>query len=523
MVQLGLALHVDPGGHMKKGFALAATLTLVASLITAMPSLAEEDPFPGVARGEAVPGYSMAITCSDVPEVPDNCIRRGGGHLFICPSGSANDLTATLREDGSWASVLLWCRKSWVRPSTPEEDRDFQQRIADATKRAEEESKAWNAANPGRQKCVSWGPIVHANGVSEASGGVCANPVSADTAPSGSPSVAADSVVAAPVGEADISSNSSSPTASSSASSSTSVLNPLPLDPTPVGGSDYKGSGFPFTVVVEGQVGRLGCPQGFQAANGLIAYVGLGKTFTECWPERAWAAYRLGGEAWDLYKATGGSYDPTVEIDRRNKVALLKSRAKAVAETAAAQTPGIERCSSWSGFGESGRECAYAFIQPGSASPVVTPPSSSSQTVSPVAQAPASTSSDTSQVAGPSNGDSSTSSSVSVELQTVQVSGSAVVVARQALLITPDPEEAVSISSLAAAISSLKTIQRTMTQALPRDPSLNYRVTSLTPEICKASSFRVRVNSAGVCQLEIEITDSAGNSYEILRKVRRTK
>jgi hypothetical protein len=103
------------------------------------------------------------------------------------------------------------------------------------------------------------------------------------------------------------------------------------------------------------------------------------------------------------------------------------------------------------------------------------------------------------------------------------VSGSAVVVARQALLITPDPEEAASISSLAAAISSLKTIQRTVTQALPRDPSLNYKVTSLTPEICKASSFRVRVNSTGVCQLEIEITDSAGNSYEILRKVRRTK
>ncbi|NBU23477.1 MAG: hypothetical protein EBS38_06180, partial [Actinobacteria bacterium] len=114
------------------------------------------------------------------------------------------------------------------------------------------------------------------------------------------------------------------------------------------------------------------------------------------------------------------------------------------------------------------------------------------------------------------------SSSVSVELQAVQVSGSSAVVARQALLITPDPQEAASISNLAVAISGLRTIQRTAIQELPRDPSLNYKVVSLTPEICKASKARVRVTATGVCQLEIEITDAAGNSYGILRKVRRT-
>lgn len=506
---------------MKKSFALAATLALVASLFTAMPTVAEEDPFPGVARGEAVPGYSMAITCTDIPEIPDNCIRRSGGHLFICPSGTANDLTATLREDGSWASVLLWCRKSWVRPSTPDEDRDFQQRIADASKRAEEESRAWNAANPGRQKCVSWGPIVHANGVSESSGGVCANPVSASAAPSGSPSVAAEPVAAAPVVEADIATSSNSPSTSSSVSASAPVVNPLPVDPTPSGGSVYKGSGFPFTVTVEGQVGRLGCPIGFQAANGLIADVGLGKTFTECWPERAWAAYRLGGEAWDLYKATGGSYDPTVEIDRRNKVALLKSRAKVVAETAAAQTPGIERCSSWSGFGESGRECAYAFVSPGSVSPVVVAPvtqsaqPSASPSVSPTPiQTPVSIS------AQPeiSSGDTA---SPSVELAAVVVSGSSVAVARQALLITPDTTEASSISALANSITAVRTVQRTTLQSLPRDPTLTYSVISLTPGICQASTFRVRINRPGLCQLEIQITDSVGNEYEITKRVRR--
>ena len=397
---------------------------------------------------------------------------------------------------------------------------DFRAMVEAARQAAYEESLAWNQANPGRQKCIQYGPFTDPNG-GQSSGGVCANPVSAAAAPSGSPSVAAEPVAAAPVVEADIPASSSSPSTSSSVSASAPVVDPLPVDPTPSGGSVYKGSGFPFTVTVEGQVGILGCPTGFQAANGLIADVGLGKTFTECWPERAWAAYRLGGEAWELYKATGGSYDPTVEIDRRNKVALLKSRAKLVAETAAAQTPGIERCSSWSGFGESGRECAYAFVSPGSASPVAVAPvtqsaqPSSSPSVSPTPiQAPVSISAQPEV----SSGDTA---SPSVELSAIVVSGSSVAVARQALLITPDTTEASSISALASSITAVRSVQRTTLQSLPRDPTLTYSVISLTPGICQASTFRVRINRPGLCQLEIQITDSVGNEYEITKRVRR--
>lgn len=57
------------------------------------------------------------------------------------------------------------------------QDADFRSRQDAARALAQSESQAWNAANPGKQKCVQWGPIVHANGVSTASGGVCANPV----------------------------------------------------------------------------------------------------------------------------------------------------------------------------------------------------------------------------------------------------------------------------------------------------------------------------------------------------------
>jgi hypothetical protein len=296
------------------------------------------------------------------------------------------------------------------------------------------------------------------------------------------------------------------------------------MDPVPSGGVSYKGSGFPFTVILEGQNSNSSCPAGFQAANGLIADVGLGKTFTECWPERAWTAYRLGGEAWELFKATGGTYDPSVEIDRRNKVALLKARAKQIADVAALQTPGIERCSSWSGFGESGRECSYAFVAPGSSSPVVSPSTSTSSTVSPIVQT---TSSAPVAISQPGSSESAStqsevaSSSPSVELQSVQIAGSSATVARKALLITPDAEEASSISALANSITAVRSVQRTTLQALPRDSTLTYSVVSLTPSICQASTFRVRINRPGLCQLEIQITDSAGNEYEITKRVRR--
>jgi hypothetical protein len=42
----------------------------------------------------------------------------------------------------------------------------------------------------------------------------------------------------------------------------------------------------------------------------------------------------------------------------------LISQAKTVAQNAANQTPGVRRCSSWSGYGEKGSECAYAFVDP---------------------------------------------------------------------------------------------------------------------------------------------------------------
>ena len=256
------------------------------------------------------------------------------------------------------------------------QDADFRNRQEAARAAAQVESQAWNAANPGQQKCVQWGPIVHANGVSTASGGVCANPVEAGP----NTSVQTQSAPSVEAPPTSTSTTSTSPTSNDTSTTTTSTSNSTGSTGTTSGSSsststpqasteDFSkwGSGTPFTKVLKGQLSTSECPSGYQGANGIIVAIGTG-TFTECWPENAWAAYRLGGSIWEQFKSSGGTYDAKAESDRRNRVTELKALAKSVAQTAADQTPGIQRCSKWSGYGETGQECAYTFVKPSASS-----------------------------------------------------------------------------------------------------------------------------------------------------------
>lgn len=524
-----------------RGIAVAAIIALSFPL----QSVAEEDPFPGVEYQAEIPGTRIE---SSPGATNDEWNNSEAMRNHTCPEGSGRAIGVDLRGTATSTDNIrfAYCIKTWRPQSVLDAWDQYYRDLRAAQDAAADESRRWNEANPGKQKCVQWGPITSPDG-GQSSGGVCANPVPAGTAPSGSESVDAPSV-----GEGDISGGSSSspstgasapePTpspsepASTESSSTTSTTSSSPVasgsapDPTPSGGVDYRGNGYPFTHIVEGQVGVAGCPVGFQAANGLIVDVSARKTYTECWPLRAWTANRLGGESWELFKATGGTYDPTVEVERREKVALLKAKAKEVAEAAARNTPGIERCSSWSGFGESGRECAYAFVAPSSSS---SPVGSGSSTNSPAAtesQVITVISATSSQqvieeTAGasssPTSSSDSATGSVAVGLETVAVAGTSVEIARTALAITSDPIEAQSISALATNITAVPTVIRSATQNLPRMTDVSYKVVSLTPNTCKASTWRVRVSKPGLCQVEFQITDSEGNSYDIVKKIRR--
>lgn len=210
-----------------------------------------------------------------------------------------------------------------------QQDNDFNARIQSAQAAALSESQAWNAANPGMQKCIQWGPVVHADGVGTSSGGVCANPVERTT----------------PV-----------QTEASTSVHSDSQLPPLSVLPPATS---------PFTVIVPGQVAAIDCPAGYQAANGLQVNATTHEVTTECWSAAAWKAWQLGGNVWQQFQSSGGTFDVQAELDRRSAVDRVKAQALANAQAAAQEKPGIRHCSAWSGFGESGVECAYVFLVPG--------------------------------------------------------------------------------------------------------------------------------------------------------------
>lgn len=316
-------------------------ISLALNFSTSNSSFADSDPFPGVATGAEIPGtkiWSQPGVTQSQWESTD--LYKS----FSCPSGAGSGMGVDLNftPTNSDDRYFAYCVKTWRPTEDINADAAFRAAQDAAIAAATAESQAWNAANPGRQKCVQWGPIVHANGVSTASGGVCANPV-----PAGSgttvPSQQTDSVVG--------------PSTAPSTSTSTTPA-AIPTNETPI-----IGNGSPYTKLLPGQLSTDQCPVGFQAANGIIVAIGTG-TFTECWPDLAWKANRLGGTYWEQFNSSGGTYDVTPVLDALQVIADYKARAKAVAQTAADLTPGVQRCSTWSVYGQTSEECAYTFIQP---------------------------------------------------------------------------------------------------------------------------------------------------------------
>lgn len=320
-----------------------------------------------------------------------------------------------------------------------EQDRDFWDRQQAATKAAEDESRAWNNANPGMQKCVQWGPIVHANGVSTSSGGVCANPIAANES-TGVPAAPAESIVAISQDVTEV------------------VVAPIAL-PSP---------GSPNSVTLDGQRPTTDCPAGYQGANGIAIDVQSGKVTTECWSPAAWTAMRLGGEVWEKWNSSGGTYDVFAEVARRDKVADLKAQAKAIAEAASKLTPGTKRCSAWTGYGETGQECGYTFINPNDAPVVKTPTTSSS----------------------------ADSTDVTVVAP-----------------IAPPTAPVVDAAQIVAAkyVNIVKVAKSKIT------------LKALTPLVCKVLNLRVTAKKVGTCKIRYIITNSKGVTKNSTRTIVFTK
>ena len=266
--------------------------------------------------------------------------------------------------------------------------------------------------------------MIHANGVSSSSGGVCANPVepTAPTITQPAPPVVDLTVLPAP-----------------SAPSTTNQ---------------------PFYVFVEGQVAASACPTGYQGANGIVVNATTHTVQTQCWSAAAWSAWLLGGEAWQRFESSGGAYDVQVEINRRAAVQALKNQALTNAQLAADQTPGIRRCSEWTGYGESGSECAYTFLTPSQ----------------PTAQA--------------------------------TISGT-----EQPPTVTPQAVQVLTAVTGVTKATKLKKI------VLPASKQISVSYSSATPRICSVVKNEVKRKAFGSCKISVKISDGSGQVTTAVKKI----
>ena len=121
---------------------------------TSLPTLLV-DPFPTVTNGQALPGS-----------------RVSGQKEISCPAGSGRGIEI----NATTGAVSTSCIKSWIDPEIIFKQIAIEESINQSKLDALALSKIWNAENPGKQKCFSYGVVSQAGQTSE-SGAVCANPI----------------------------------------------------------------------------------------------------------------------------------------------------------------------------------------------------------------------------------------------------------------------------------------------------------------------------------------------------------
>jgi hypothetical protein len=448
------------------------------------------NPFPGVAFGAEVPGYTVQVAC----------LSNGDCGIGIVPVVNCPAWTAADGRDGYTSGFAKrFCRNSWTPPTSAADDEDFRNRQQLATAAATLESQAYSASHPGEQKCVTWGPIVHANGISTASGGVCANVVG--TKPDGT----TGQVPPTQSGSTSSGSTSSGSTSSGSSDTRTSTTS---TPSTPQVDLTQFGIGKPFTRVIAGRVSTSSCPSGFQSAtNNLDGISSNGAT--ECWPADAWAAYSVGGATWSSFKS--GNISQAAQIEAQTSIEINKVKAIALnrAQQDANLNIGKTMCVQWAFGQQSGQECAYIPAQgsnPALGSRTDTSTSTSSKpdtnTVTVVVQ----------------------TSKDSVTAVTQQNFGGTVAQVKQAVSsIVDDTATAKAINTILQKVSDLANITIKTSAKLPVNKDLEISATSASTSVCTVSNSKITVKKTGTCKLEYSVTDIDDNVFAIKTSIKVKK
>ncbi len=182
---------------------------------------ADTDPFPGVASGGEIPGTRV----SSPPGMSEAVFYASSPYLsHSCPAGAGRGIGVDLAftSDRSKHVRYVYCVKTWRSTETIDAEAKYRADLAAAQAAALAQSQAWNAANPGQQKCFQWGPITSPSG-GTSSGGVCANPVGTAPTTSGTTSETSTTTTSGSSGG-----SSGSNTGSSSSSNSETTTASIP-------------------------------------------------------------------------------------------------------------------------------------------------------------------------------------------------------------------------------------------------------------------------------------------------------
>lgn len=203
-----------------KNSVVRMVLTGLLLSINSPIATADTDPFPGVASGAEIPGTRV----SSPPGMSEADFYASSAYLsHSCPAGAGRGIGVDLAftSDRSKHVRYVYCVKTWRSTETIDAEAKYKADLEAAQAAALAQSQAWNAANPGQQKCFQWGPITSPSG-GTSSGGVCANPVGTAPTTSGSNSETSTTTTTGSSGSTGGSSGSSGGSSGSNTGSSSS-------------------------------------------------------------------------------------------------------------------------------------------------------------------------------------------------------------------------------------------------------------------------------------------------------------
>lgn len=156
---------------MKLSFTVVIAIGVVLSGVS--PAHADTDPFPGVEHMGEIPGTRISSPPWSQQSQWESTATYQDYLALGCPEGSGRAIAVDV-------AVMVWsnyCVKTWRSQAVIRAWEKYYSDEAEGRALAYEQSLAWNTANPGKQKCFSYGPLTSPDG-GTTSGGVCANAVS---------------------------------------------------------------------------------------------------------------------------------------------------------------------------------------------------------------------------------------------------------------------------------------------------------------------------------------------------------